>query len=94
MASEKGHRLGKLGKFLLPPKPGVHGKVLCFDWYLKKLDSYLYYKTKTKCQKKKKERKKKQTEKKKTLCKNYPLLRKRKNDPPNVAIEKVASFSM
>lgn len=25
---EKGHRIGKAGKFLLPPKPGVHGKAL------------------------------------------------------------------
>lgn len=69
MASEKGHRLGKLGKFLLPPKPGVHGKVLCFDWYLKKLDSYLYYKTKTKCQKRKKGRKNKPKKKKKPSVK-------------------------
>lgn len=67
MASEKGHRLGKLGKFLLPPKPGVHGKVLCFDWYLKKLDSYLYYKTKTKCQKKKRKEEKTNGKKKNPL---------------------------
>lgn len=73
---EKGLRRGKLGKFLLPPKPGVRGKALCFNWYLKKFDSHTYI-TKPNSKANKKE-----------LCKNYSFLRKRnKNNPLNVTRE-------